>query len=137
MQRPLDLGCPKCAAKQSVMVYDTINVSLEPRLRDKLFNGEINFFQCEKCGERAFIPIPLLYHDMDKAFMVQFYPFGAVQDKEFLSGFTKNGEMAAMDAMPHKIRESFKRVQIVFDMGELIRYVIFRERVHEAWKDAS
>lgn len=136
-QRSLDLDCPKCATRQPVALYDSINVSLEPGLREKLLNGEINSFRCEKCGERAFIPVPLLYHDMNKAFMVQFYPFEGAQHREFLAQFTKDGEIAAVDGLPRKIREGFKRIQIVFDMGELIRYVIFRERLYELWKDAS
>jgi len=136
-KRSLDLDCPKCEAKQSVTVYDSINVSLEPGLREKLLNGEINFFQCEKCGERAFIQLPLLYHDMKRSFMVEFYPFHALQDQEFLSQFTKDGEIAVMEEFPDDLKGRIRRVQIVFDMGELIRYVIFRERVHEVWKNAS
>jgi len=42
-----------------------------------------------------------------------------------------------MEGIPRKIRQGYKRTQIVFDMGELIRYVIFRERLHEPWKEVS
>ncbi len=53
-----------------------------------------------------------------------------------LSQFTKNGEVPAMDGVPRRMKESSKKVQIVFDLGELIRYITFREKVHELWKDA-
>jgi hypothetical protein len=32
-----------------------------------------------------------------------------------------------MEGIPRKTRKGYKRTQIVFDMGELIRYVILRE----------
>ena len=41
--------------------------------------------------------------------------------------FSREGETLEMEGISRKTRKGYKRTQIVFDMGELIRYVIFRE----------
>ncbi len=43
----MELECPKCGTRQNVFLYDSINVSIDPNLKEKLFKGEINVFQCE------------------------------------------------------------------------------------------
>jgi hypothetical protein len=138
-QRSIELECPKCDAKQSVSLYDSINVSIDPNLKEKLFNGEINVFHCEKCDQKIFIPNPLLYHDMEKHLLVQFYPFEAIEDREFLKQFTREGEYssALINMVPRKLREPYKRIHLVFDMEELIRFVIFREKLNELWAEPS
>jgi hypothetical protein len=137
--RTVELDCTSCSTKRSVDVYDSINVSLDPTLKEKLFKGEINFFQCEKCKEKAFIPVPLLYHDMEKHILVQFYPFDLVEDKTFLEQFSKDGEWssAMTRILPRKLKGFYKGLHIVFDMGELIRYIIFRDKLHNLWGEAS
>jgi len=136
---PTELDCPKCGERNSVTLYDSINVSEDPNLKEKLFEGEINSFKCEKCQEKVFVQIPLLYHDMDKHFLVQYYPFNAVEDNEFLNQFSKEGEWSPelINRIPRKLREPYKRIHIVFDMGELVRYVIFRDKIAERWKGAT
>ncbi|MGQ9618670.1 MAG: hypothetical protein ACUVUG_06895 [Candidatus Aminicenantia bacterium] len=39
--------------------------------------------------------------------------------------------------IPRKLREPYKSVHNVFDIEELIRYVIFREKLHETWGGAN
>lgn len=136
-QAVIDLKCPKCASKGKVTVYQSINVSLDASLREKLLNGKINIFHCSKCAHDAFISVPLLYHDMDRKFMVQFFPFSLIKEKNFLQQFTSDAEMTEMQTLPRKTKNLYKRIQVVFDMGELVRYVVFRERLYEAWKEAS
>jgi hypothetical protein len=41
------LNCPKCGHLQDTVVWTSLNVSLDPDLREKLFNGEINVFICQ------------------------------------------------------------------------------------------
>ena len=133
----IDLDCPKCGAKGKVIIYQSINVSLDPSLREKLLVGKINIFHCPKCEQNSFISVPLLYHDMDRKFMVQFFPFSLIEEKNFLAQFTRDAEMIETQMLPRKLRQIYKRTQVVFDMGELVRYVIFREKLCEAWKEAS
>lgn len=137
--RSIELECPRCGERQNTPIYDSINVSLDPILKEKLFRGEINLFRCEKCEENFFLQIPFLYHDMEKNILVQFYPFKFVEDKTFLEQFSKEGEFSFMvkGFLRRKKRRIFPTPHIVFDMGELIRYIIFRDNLYNLWSEAS
>jgi predicted RNA-binding Zn-ribbon protein involved in translation (DUF1610 family) len=137
IERPVDLACPHCGHEQSVVV--------SPHARDELFAGRINVFLCESCGQNAVISIPLLYHDMKRRFTVQFYPFEALDDDEFVQGFDPDGtNRQHSDAFPLDLApqvkldmEYLRRPHIVFDMGELTRYVLFREHIFDALRDVE
>ena len=75
MKRVEEIECPKCGRKQTETLYETINVTLNHDLKQKLFEGEINRFRCKSCGNEAYISLPLLYHDMGRKYCVQYYPF--------------------------------------------------------------
>jgi hypothetical protein len=87
------LNCPNCGHLQDNVVWTSLNVSLDPTLREKLFNGEINVLVCQKCGNRALISTALLYHDMKRKYCVQYYPVQAIEDAEFFKRFTKDGKL--------------------------------------------
>lgn len=131
---PHDLQCPHCGHKQETMVWDSINVSLDPELKTKLYAAEINLFECEKCQKKTFINAPLLYHDMGMQFCVQYYPPQALDDERFHRQFNADGSLA-MAGIPAAFAKSgayLVRPHIVFDMNEMIRYVTFRDRVAAA-----
>lgn len=55
-------------------VYNSVNVTSDPELKERLLNGELNVGICKKCGTRHVISVPVLYHDMDLKFMVWVLP---------------------------------------------------------------
>ena len=105
-----EIECPECGKFQKVTVWDSINVDLDAALRERLFAREINQFQCSSCGHNAFLDFPLLYHDMTRQFLVQYFP-PSYLDK----GLDVTGRLDA------------SRWQVVFDMTEMLRYILFRE----------
>jgi hypothetical protein len=125
--------CSKCSKEQTVSIHSTLNVTLDPALRENLFNGQINTFDCSSCGHQAMIGVPLLYHDMDRKFAVQFYPEESLDEEDFIKQFdhdlTRNDdlELTSTEKMPRYLLFP----HIVFDMQELMRYVVFRERLFE------
>jgi len=106
-------------------------VTLEPDLRKKLFNGEINVFVCQKCENKALINVSLLYHDMDRQYCVQYFPEEALRDSEFFKSFSKDGKlkMDELSTMMGKIGQYMVEPHIVFDLNEMIRYIEFRDRL--------
>jgi hypothetical protein len=130
-ESPEELTCRVCGNKQVTTLWDSINVTLDPELKDKLFAGEINVFTCEKCCEKRTVNAPLLYHDMTLLFCVQFYPPEALGDIDFFRQFKADGSML-MDNIPAQFAKSgayLVNPHIVFNMTEMINYVAFRDGI--------
>jgi len=123
--------CPECGVEQIVQIWNSLNVSLNPHEKSKLFDGEINLFVCESCGHKAYIPVSFLYHDMDRKFCVQYFPSTSMKKAEFLMLFNADGSMKISENVEFAVPDYMKNVQVVFSMDELVRYVLFREMLIE------
>ena len=135
MMRTEKLTCPECGHEQGTRVWSTLNVGLDPTLRTRLFEGEINSFVCEQCGFEALLEVPLLYHDPLRGFAVQFHPAQSILDDTlydlfepsypvFIRGLLRDPPPAepvpwAFMFQPH----------LVFGLQELVNSVAFFERL--------
>lgn len=128
IEKQVELECPYCHKKQQTTVWSSINVQADPLAKQQLMEAKINVLFCQKCGKRANIANELLYHDMLEGFWVQFIPFDALEAKNLLDRFTPEGEKK-YDYQGHDRGYISRPPHLVFDMGELVRYVIFRDRL--------
>ncbi len=64
--------CPKCKAKGEFELWESMNVDLDPELREKVFSDEAFIYTCPECGHRTGVPYGTLYHDMKHRFMLFF-----------------------------------------------------------------
>jgi hypothetical protein len=129
----LELACPQCGNTQEVEVRDSLNVSIDPNLRNRLFNADINIFKCESCNHKAIISVPLLYHDMNRQYCVQYYPPEAIEDDNFLTQFTSDGKWNFRD-IPEIVNNDLDYMgdpHIVFSLFEMMQYIKFRDRLYE------
>lgn len=76
------IECPHCHAKGEFDFWESINVDLDPELRDKIFSDELFMFRCPSCGEVTGIPFGTLYHDMRNKFML-FFDFFKPDDYDY------------------------------------------------------
>ena len=132
------IRCPSCNQSQNVTVYKSINVTLDPNLRESLFDGQINIFKCNECGQEAFIPIPLLYHDMERQFCVCYYAPENLEHEGFYDQFNSNGELAGFEEMlqgSEKTGDYLVKPYIVFDMKDMIYLILFREALFQKHND--
>ncbi len=123
--------CPKCGHPQPFTLWKSLNVTLNPELREKLFRGEINVFHCDSCEFTSLIDYPLLYHDMERAFCVQYYPVAALEDEDFYKIYKKDGKVDLNLPPGHYMAEP----HLVFDLHEMLRYIIFREKIFEVGQE--
>lgn len=123
------------------MVWSSLNADVTPEARVRLLEGKINVSECEACDETFMIDAPLLYHDMSRRFLIQYYPFGTVEDADFLARFDQCGRESAYREIGRNgpglaVAGYLDQLHIVFSMAELVRYALFRERVFGSRADA-
>ena len=63
-------------------MYESVNVTLDKSLRDRVFSDDLFKWTCPECGETFTIIYPFLYHDMDHGFMIHFSPNDCERIKE-------------------------------------------------------
>ncbi len=66
------IECPHCHKKGEIKLWDSVNVSLDPELREKVLSGELWKWTCPLCGHETYIPWGTIYHDMENRFMLFF-----------------------------------------------------------------
>lgn len=67
------LTCVKCGTAFPITYWASVNVTLNPELRDEVLNGKIRTQECPSCGQSFFLNLDLLYHDMQNKFMISFH----------------------------------------------------------------
>ena len=73
------IACPQCGQKIEYDYWGTVNVDLNPELKDKVINQDL--FRCHcSCGCNDVLLHSLLYHNMEKKYMVSFYDISEVED---------------------------------------------------------
>jgi hypothetical protein len=55
--------CPHCGHEQDFMRWDSVNVELNPELRQGILSGALFMFVCGGCGQRVEVAYDMLYHD--------------------------------------------------------------------------
>lgn len=121
----INVNCPKCNNPQILKLYKSINVTLNPELKDELFAENINLFECLKCDFKSIYPSHLFYHDMDRKYIVYYLPFD-LEQLFHSNDFTDDGELKFDSSIPN-ISDYLLHGHIVFDYTELLRYVTFRD----------
>ncbi len=79
---PAKIKC-KCGNEVEMQLYDSVNVTLNPELKEKIIKREINIFECPKCGVKSpDLAYPFLYADMTKKIWIWCYPEEMEKDRE-------------------------------------------------------
>jgi len=60
------ITCPSCGQGQPFVVSESINVSVDPDLKQSLLEGALTTLRCRRCGHEAHVEYDCLYHDMDR-----------------------------------------------------------------------
>ena len=94
--RKENITCPHCHKEGEFDLWSSVNVGLNPELREKIFSEELFMYHCPHCGKVTGIPAGFLYHDMEHHFML-FFDFFKPDDYDYEpmelpdGGFGMNG----------------------------------------------
>lgn len=129
----IEVECPSCRARQDIRIWQAIDAARNMEFREQLITGRINYFCCSSCQFEGEIAAPLLYYDTEKQFCASYVPVEYLDDEEYLSRtFTYDGKVRTPEFWEGEMSpgtDFFRHAHIVFSLPELIRYVLFRERV--------
>lgn len=76
------IECPHCHKEGEYSYWSSVNVDLDPELREKIFNEDLFMYKCPHCGQETGIPAGTLYHDMTHHFMI-FFEFFKPDDYDY------------------------------------------------------
>lgn len=68
------ITCPKCRKTQEQEIWQSINVSIDGGMKERVRTGDLNMFVCSNCGAARQIECPVLYHDMYGKLMIWSLP---------------------------------------------------------------
>ena len=68
------ITCPECGKQAEFTVWDSINTTLEPEMRERVKSGELFRWSCPKCGCKVNVNFATLYHDMKQKIMIYYVP---------------------------------------------------------------
>lgn len=63
--------CPHCQSMQEVNYYQSVNVTIDPALKQKVLSGTLNTNMCTACNREINIVSGFLYHDMANRIMLE------------------------------------------------------------------
>ena len=131
VREQLEFSCPNCHTSQVVEILRSINTQEDPELKRELFEGRINIFHCLECDFEGSLPVDLLYHDVENKFCVQFFPFEWTLNESFIKRFHfKDGKVIlSFPEVQLNLPIYLRHFHITFNMNEMIRYIVFLEKV--------
>ncbi len=124
VQETYSIRCPKCGRDQEALLYESVNVTESPELRDILMANELNAVTCEQCGFSFRVDKKLLYHDADQGIMIYWFPEGADasgdQQQQFMDTLR-----ALNDLLPDGM--DAPNVHLVYSRMELVERIFLLE----------
>ena len=88
------IKCPKCGKDADFEIWNSINVDLNPEMREKVLDGTLYDFKCQHCGHENKIAYPILYNDMTHNFMIYYCDESGVKECEEALTNIMNDELA-------------------------------------------
>lgn len=98
------ITCPQCQKEKRFEMWDSINVTFHPDLKEKVLTGQLFRFTCESCGMTGPVDYGFLYHDMTNKIMLHFLAQNQSLENE-IEGFKKT-----LDRFKDNDGEMFERL---------------------------
>lgn len=65
--------CPNCGRETNFPIFHNLNITAEPRFKEEILSHRLFHFGCS-CGFETEVVYPMLYHDMERKFMIFMIP---------------------------------------------------------------
>ncbi|TAN36258.1 MAG: hypothetical protein EPN23_09060 [Verrucomicrobia bacterium] len=123
-KKQYNIRCPKCAQEQAVALFESVNVTEEPALREALMLNRLNAVTCASCAFAFQVHKPLLYHDVARGFMVYWLPVPAGAEE---AGERQFAELLLQLAAQQPAGQALPAMYLVFTRTELVERIFLLE----------
>ncbi|MDD2533222.1 MAG: CpXC domain-containing protein [Eubacteriales bacterium] len=66
--------CPVCLNEEELTIWDVIDTSTDPDLKEKLLRKTLQSLECRNCGHSTLIAAPLVYRDPKQHILIESRP---------------------------------------------------------------
>lgn len=112
------IKCGNCGNEIEVRLYKTVNVDVDPYLKERVLSGNINSGFCDKCNTLNKLSDYFLYHDMSLDLMVYVCPERYKDKSEEITKNALKDIQEVYQKMPQSLQKP-KKTAIVFGINEL------------------
>ena len=128
MPRGMKIACPECKTEGNFTIWHTINVDVNPEVRNKVKSGKIFEYKCENCSKVFSVEYRFLYHDISNRFMIWYFPRNEYDINKELEELNR-GQLSEI------FNKNFnEKLRMVDDKRSLIEKInIFEDR----WKEVA
>lgn len=113
--------CSKCKKESDFTVWQSINVQINPEMKEKVLNSEAFMFKCPECGTVNPVSYTTLYHDMDNKLMIYLVPDDEKAIKETAQALSDTKNMSSDFGMDKDyLQYKFRIVTFVWELQEKI-----------------
>lgn len=109
----------ECGNDVKVVLHSSVNVTLNPELKEEITRRKINNFECPKCGNKNELIEPFLYNDMDKQKKIWCYPADQAQYKEQIEAMITEAE----EQLEKTTGQKNIKTMLVFGYDELLKLI--------------
>ena len=68
------IACPQCRQMIEANIEQLVDVTQDPRAKQRLLGGQSNAARCPHCGYQGRLATPIVYHDNEKELLLTFFP---------------------------------------------------------------
>lgn len=120
------IKCKNCSYEFDITVYESVNGAFDIDAQQKLLKGELFSHTCPECGCVISLSYPMLYHDMDRKFMIHLCPVG--EDVEECIKNIKDAQKKIDEQFPEKRVEKPYKMRIVSNENSMREKITIFEK---------
>jgi hypothetical protein len=110
--------CPRCGARNNIVIWESINTKLDPQAKELLFSGFLNKTNCINCGLEIETNSTLIYHNEISKLFILYEPLTREIDIK-----------ARLTELSNEWSKVYKNIP--FDKGYCYRYATTKEKLLE------
>ena len=131
--------CPSCHHEGDFELWDSINTTLDPEMKEKVLNQSIFLYTCPSCGKTFRLDYATLYHQMEDLIMIYLVSESEIEKtyemfygENALFDFRTKKYLARIVTSPNQLVEKIQ----IFDAGkddrimELVKLLV-ADSLHE------